>query len=200
MPRPLLQSTPSLAAKVRVLDQLELQKRSIANRRLRKPSWPTTAATFRRDGARAGPGPGPGSSRDPAVARGDVCPAAYPRSDRCRGDADRSSACVLPAPLRQAGAGPGGAPSAPAGRRLRPPLQADGEPQGQEGGGRGPRTPGIHGVGAGRGAENFASLFEVEQTLTPTKVFTQTSCQLPPETRAALNLAGVRQIVALAAK
>jgi predicted ArsR family transcriptional regulator len=50
------------------------------------------------------------------------------------------------------------------------------------------------------GADNFASLFEVEQTLTPTKVFTETSCQLPPETRAALNLAGVRQIVALAAK
>jgi hypothetical protein len=50
------------------------------------------------------------------------------------------------------------------------------------------------------GADNFASLFEVEQTLTPTKVLTETSCQLPPETRAALNLAGVRQIVAIAAK
>jgi len=50
------------------------------------------------------------------------------------------------------------------------------------------------------GADNFASLFEVEQTLTPTKVFTETSCQLPSETRAALNLAGVRQIVAIAAK
>ena len=50
------------------------------------------------------------------------------------------------------------------------------------------------------GAENFASLFEVEQSLAPTKAYTETSCQLPPETRAALNLAGVRQIVALAAK
>jgi hypothetical protein len=50
------------------------------------------------------------------------------------------------------------------------------------------------------GAENFASLFEVEQSLTPTKAFTESSCQLPAETRAALNLAGVRQIVALAAK
>ena len=47
------------------------------------------------------------------------------------------------------------------------------------------------------GADNFASLFEVGQTLTPTKVFTETSCQLPSETRAALNLAGVRQIVAI---
>lgn len=43
------------------------------------------------------------------------------------------------------------------------------------------------------GADNFASLFEVEQMLTPTKVFTETSCQLPSETRAAL-------IVAIAAK
>ena len=50
------------------------------------------------------------------------------------------------------------------------------------------------------GAENFTSLFEVEQSLTPTKAYTETSCQLPAETRAALNLAGVRQIVALAAK
>jgi len=50
------------------------------------------------------------------------------------------------------------------------------------------------------GAENFASLFEVEQSLTPTKAYTESSCQLPAETRAALNLAGVRQIVALAAK
>jgi hypothetical protein len=50
------------------------------------------------------------------------------------------------------------------------------------------------------GPDNFASCFDVEQTLTPTTVFTETSCQLPPETRAALNLAGVRQIVALAAK
>jgi hypothetical protein len=50
------------------------------------------------------------------------------------------------------------------------------------------------------GPDNFASCFDVEQTLTPTTVFTETSCQLPSETRAALNLAGVRQIVALAAK
>jgi hypothetical protein len=50
------------------------------------------------------------------------------------------------------------------------------------------------------GAENFASLFEVEQSLAPTKAYTETSCQLPAETRAALNLAGVRQIVALTAK
>jgi hypothetical protein len=50
------------------------------------------------------------------------------------------------------------------------------------------------------GAENFASLFEVEQSLTPTKAYTESNCQLPAETRAALNLAGVRQIVALAAK
>jgi hypothetical protein len=50
------------------------------------------------------------------------------------------------------------------------------------------------------GAENFASLFEVEQSLTPTKAYTETSCQLPAEARAALNLIGVRQIVAMAAK
>jgi hypothetical protein len=50
------------------------------------------------------------------------------------------------------------------------------------------------------GAENFASLFEVEQSLTPTKAYTETNCQFPAETRAALNLIGVRQIVALAAK
>jgi hypothetical protein len=50
------------------------------------------------------------------------------------------------------------------------------------------------------GAENFASLFEVEQSLTPTKAYTETSCQLPAQTRAARSLAGVRQIVALAAK
>ena len=50
------------------------------------------------------------------------------------------------------------------------------------------------------GAENFASLFEVEQSLTPTKAFTETSWQFPVEMRAALGLAGVRQIVALAAK
>ena len=50
------------------------------------------------------------------------------------------------------------------------------------------------------GAENFAALFEVEQSLTPTKAFTETSCQLPSETRAALTAAGVKQVVAMAAK
>ena len=50
------------------------------------------------------------------------------------------------------------------------------------------------------GAENFSSLFEVEQSLTPTKAYTESTCQFPAETRAALNLIGVRQIVAVAAK
>ena len=50
------------------------------------------------------------------------------------------------------------------------------------------------------GAENFASLFDVEQSLTPTKAFTETSYALSAETRAALTMAGVRQIVAIAAK
>ena len=50
------------------------------------------------------------------------------------------------------------------------------------------------------GAENFASLFEVEQSVTPTKAYTESNCQFPTETRAALNLIGVRQIVAVAAK
>jgi hypothetical protein len=50
------------------------------------------------------------------------------------------------------------------------------------------------------GAENFASLFEVEQCLIPTKAFTETRCQLQPETRAALAAAGVKEIVAMAAK
>ena len=50
------------------------------------------------------------------------------------------------------------------------------------------------------GAENFATLFEVEQSLTPTKAFTETNCQFPTATRAALSLIGVRQIVAVAAK
>jgi len=50
------------------------------------------------------------------------------------------------------------------------------------------------------GAENFAAMFEVEQSIAPTKAFTETSCQLPPETRAALTLAGIKQVVALAAK
>jgi hypothetical protein len=50
------------------------------------------------------------------------------------------------------------------------------------------------------GAENFASLFEVEQSLAPTTAFTETNCQFPQETRAALQAAGVKQIVAFAAK
>ena len=50
------------------------------------------------------------------------------------------------------------------------------------------------------GPENFAALFEVEQSWSPTKAFTETRCLLPPETRAALNLAGIKQIVAIAAK
>jgi hypothetical protein len=50
------------------------------------------------------------------------------------------------------------------------------------------------------GAENFATFFEVEQSLAPTKAFTETKWQFPVETRAALQLAGVRQIVAFAAK
>jgi hypothetical protein len=50
------------------------------------------------------------------------------------------------------------------------------------------------------GADNFASLFEVEQSLIPNTAFTETKCQLPPETRAALAAAGVKQIVAMAAK
>src|SRR5262249_20266282 len=49
------------------------------------------------------------------------------------------------------------------------------------------------------GADNFASLFEVEQSLAPTKAFTEASWQLPVEKRAALQLAGLRQIVAVAA-
>jgi hypothetical protein len=50
------------------------------------------------------------------------------------------------------------------------------------------------------GAENFATFFEVDQSLAPTKAFTETRWQFPVETRAALQLAGVRQIVAFAAK
>ena len=50
------------------------------------------------------------------------------------------------------------------------------------------------------GAENFAAMFEVEQTLAPTKVFTESSWQLSPETRAALTAAGIKQVVAMAAK
>src|SRR5262245_11507473 len=50
------------------------------------------------------------------------------------------------------------------------------------------------------GAENFGSLFEVEQTLTPTKAYTESNCQFPAATRAQLSLIGVRQIVAIAAK
>jgi hypothetical protein len=44
------------------------------------------------------------------------------------------------------------------------------------------------------------NLFGLEQSLTPTKAYTETNCQFPAETRAALNLIGVRQIVAIAAK
>jgi hypothetical protein len=50
------------------------------------------------------------------------------------------------------------------------------------------------------GAENFAAMFEVEQTLAPTKVFTESSWQLSPETKASLASAGVKQVVAMAAK
>ena len=50
------------------------------------------------------------------------------------------------------------------------------------------------------GAENFAALFDVEQSLAPTKTFTESSCQLPSETRAALAAAGVKQVVTMAAK
>jgi hypothetical protein len=50
------------------------------------------------------------------------------------------------------------------------------------------------------GAENFASLFEVEQCLIPNTAFTETKCQLPADTRTALAAAGVKQIVAMAAK
>jgi hypothetical protein len=50
------------------------------------------------------------------------------------------------------------------------------------------------------GAENFAAMFEVEQTLAPTKVFTESSWQLSSETRAALATVGVKQVVAMAAK
>jgi hypothetical protein len=50
------------------------------------------------------------------------------------------------------------------------------------------------------GAENFAAMFEVEQSIAPTKAYTETSCQLPPETRAALTAAGIKQVVAMAAK
>jgi hypothetical protein len=50
------------------------------------------------------------------------------------------------------------------------------------------------------GAENFASLFDVEQSLSPTKSYTESSCQFPSATRVQLSLIGVRQIVAIAAK
>ena len=55
-------------------------------------------------------------------------------------------------------------------------------------------------LGEALGAENFSSLFEVELSLTQTKAYTESNCQFPAETRAALNLIGVRQIVAIAAK
>jgi hypothetical protein len=50
------------------------------------------------------------------------------------------------------------------------------------------------------GAENFSSLFEVEQSLTPTKAYTESYCQFASATRVQLALIGVRQIVAVAAK
>jgi len=50
------------------------------------------------------------------------------------------------------------------------------------------------------GPENFAVLFEVEQSWMPTKVFTETSCQLPAEARTALQAAGLKQVIAMAAK
>src|SRR5262249_23541195 len=50
------------------------------------------------------------------------------------------------------------------------------------------------------GADGFAEAFDVEQSLTPTKAYTETSFQLPPEARAALAAAGVKQIVAMTAK
>jgi hypothetical protein len=50
------------------------------------------------------------------------------------------------------------------------------------------------------GAKNFAAMFEVEQTLAPTKVFTESSWQLSAETKAALATAGVKQVVAMVAK
>lgn len=48
------------------------------------------------------------------------------------------------------------------------------------------------------GADNFAACFEVEQSLSPTEVFTQTSCQLSEETRTALETAGVKQTIGFA--
>jgi hypothetical protein len=49
------------------------------------------------------------------------------------------------------------------------------------------------------GAERFAEVFECEQTLTPTRVFTERRyLDLTPEQNAALELAGVRQIVSFA--
>jgi len=50
------------------------------------------------------------------------------------------------------------------------------------------------------GAENFAELFEVEQSWAPTRAFTETSCQLPAGTRASLREAGIKQVVAMAEK
>jgi hypothetical protein len=50
------------------------------------------------------------------------------------------------------------------------------------------------------GAKNFAAMFDVEQTLAPTNVFTESSWQLSAETKAALATAGVKQVVAMVAK
>lgn len=72
--------------------------------------------------------------------------------------------------------------------------------------------PGIvptYGWGFGQGHNYIAmefveggslAMFEVEQSIAPTKAYTETSCQLPPETRAALTAAGIKQVVAMAAK
>ena len=56
----------------------------------------------------------------------------------------------------------------------------------------------VEALGEALGADKFALVFEVDQSLIPTKAYTETSCQLPAETRAGLSLAGVRQIVAVA--
>jgi hypothetical protein len=87
-------------------------------------------------------------------------------------------------------------------RGLRALLQAEGKPQVKKEVAEDPERLGqmVLTLAEALGAETFASLFDVEQSLTPTKAYTESSCQLPAQTRAALNLTGVRQIVALAAK
>ena len=44
--------------------------------------------------------------------------------------------------------------------------------------------------------DQFAETFEVEQFLSPTDLFTQTSYQFSDETRTALEAAGVKQVTA----